>query len=205
MGRFHVKKQDTVIDMTPMSDVMVLLLTFFMLTATFTKEEPVKVNVPGSVSEIKIPENNLLTIFINPEGKVFMNMDNPNGQKAMAEKLIEQKKLSLTDAQLKAFSEVPTFGTPFNTIAGWVDTEASKRNSLLLESPEAGIPCDSLNNELKDWVTAAREANGENMRIAIKADKSTPYSTIKNVMNSLRDIHESRYNLITTLKGGEDK
>ena len=134
-----------------------------------------------------------------------MNMDNPNGQKAMAEKLIEQKKLSLTDAQLKAFSEVPTFGTPFNTIAGWVDTEASKRNSLLLESPEAGIPCDSLNNELKDWVTAAREANGENMRIAIKADKSTPYSTIKNVMNSLREIHESRYNLITTLKGGEDK
>ena len=82
MGRFHVKKQDTFIDMTPMSDVMVLLLTFFMLTATFTKEEPVKVNVPGSVSEIKIPENNLLTIFINPEGKVFMNMDNPNGQKA---------------------------------------------------------------------------------------------------------------------------
>ena len=45
MGRFHVKKQDTFIDMTPMSDVMVLLLTFFMLTATFTKEEPVKVNV----------------------------------------------------------------------------------------------------------------------------------------------------------------
>ena len=195
MGRFHVKKQDTFIDMTPMSDVMVLLLTFFMLTATFTKEEPVKVNVPGSVSEIKIPEKNLLTIFISPEGKVFMNMDNPNGQKAM----------SLSDSQLKTFSEVPTFGTPFNTIAGWVDTEASKRNKLLTESAEAGIPCDSLNNELKDWVTAAREANGENMRIAIKADKSTPYSTIKNVMNSLRDIHESRYNLITTLKGGEDK
>ena len=33
MGRFKVKKQDTFIDMTPMSDVMVLLLTFFMLTA----------------------------------------------------------------------------------------------------------------------------------------------------------------------------
>ena len=40
MGRFKIKKQDTFIDMTPMSDVMVLLLTFFMLTATFVKEEP---------------------------------------------------------------------------------------------------------------------------------------------------------------------
>lgn len=43
MGRFKVKKQDTFIDMTPMSDVMVLLLTFFMLTATFVKDEPIKV------------------------------------------------------------------------------------------------------------------------------------------------------------------
>ena len=42
--------------MTPMSDVMVLLLTFFMLTATFVKEEPIQVQTPGSVSEIKIPE-----------------------------------------------------------------------------------------------------------------------------------------------------
>ena len=55
MGRFKIKKQDTFIDMTPMSDVMVLLLTFFMLTATFVKDEPVKVNTPGSVSEIKFP------------------------------------------------------------------------------------------------------------------------------------------------------
>ena len=58
--------------MTPMSDVMVLLLTFFMLTATFVKEEPIKVNTPGSVSEIKIPANNLLTIFVEKSGKVFL-------------------------------------------------------------------------------------------------------------------------------------
>ncbi len=201
MGRFHVKKQDTFIDMTPMSDVMVLLLTFFMLTATFTKEEPVKVNVPGSVSEIKIPEKNLLTIFVSPQGKIFMNMDNPNAQQAMAQQLIDNKKLSLSAAQLKVFAEVPTFGTPLNTIGSWVDMESSKRNEILTKDPSAGIPCDSVNDELKEWVTAARNANGENMRIAIKADKSTPYGTIKEVMNSLRKIDESRYNLITTLKG----
>ena len=38
MGRFKVKKQDTFIDMTPMSDVMVLLLTFFFLNDTYVKE-----------------------------------------------------------------------------------------------------------------------------------------------------------------------
>ena len=53
--------------MTPMSDVMVLLLTFFMLTATFVKQEPVKVVTPGSVSEIKIPDSNLLTVFVEKD------------------------------------------------------------------------------------------------------------------------------------------
>lgn len=203
MGRFTIKKRDTFIDMTPMSDVMVLLLTFFMLTATFTKEEPVAVNVPGSVSEIKIPESNLMTIFVSPAGKVFMVMDNPTRQKDMAMELIDADMLDLNAKELEAFANVPTFGTPMNTIKSWVNMEGAKRNEILTKSPDAGIPCDSVNDELKEWVKAARKACGENMRIAIKADKTTPYKTIKNVMNSLRSIDESRYNLITTLKSGE--
>ena len=171
MGRFHVKKQDTFIDMTPMSDVMVLLLTFFMLTATFTKEEPVKVNVPRMVSDIKIPVRTTSSRFMfRPQGKVFMNMDNPTAQKAMAQNLVDNKKLELNSAQLKQFSEVPMFGTPLNTIKSWLES-GDKRNDILQKDPNAGIPCDSTHNELKDWVTAARQANGEKMGIAIKADE----------------------------------
>jgi biopolymer transport protein ExbD len=43
------------------------------------------------------------------------------------------------------------------------------------------------------------------LRIAIKADASTPYAVIKNVMNSLQDLRENRYNLITSLKTTSDK
>ena len=43
MGRAQIKKKSTFIDMTAMSDVTVLLLTFFMLTSTFVKKEPVQV------------------------------------------------------------------------------------------------------------------------------------------------------------------
>ena len=63
MGKVKIKKQSVWIDMTPMSDVMVLLLTFFMLTSTFVKNEAVKVVTPGSVSEIKVPENDVLIRF----------------------------------------------------------------------------------------------------------------------------------------------
>ena len=202
MGRFKVKKQDTFIDMTPMSDVMVLLLTFFMLTATFVKEEPIKVNTPGSISEIKIPANNLLTIFVEQNGKVFMTMDSPEGLRKLANQMKENDKLDLDAKEVEIFAQAPTFGTPINTMHGWLASDV--KNELLTKSKEAGIPCDSVNNELKIWVSSAREACGEGMRIAIKADKATSYAVIKRVMHSLREIDENRYNLITSLKGVED-
>ena len=64
---------------------------------------------------------------------------------------------------------------------------------------DMGIPCDSTDNQFKAWVRSARASNAD-LRIAIKADQNTPYSVIKNVMNSLQDLRENRYNLITSLK-----
>jgi biopolymer transport protein ExbD len=202
MGRFKIKKQDTFIDMTPMSDVMVLLLTFFMLTATFVKEEPVKVNTPGSVSEIKIPTTNLLTIFVEKDGKIFMSLDSPAGMMKMAEQVnTDQKAEIITDT--KTFSQVPMFGTPLDQVNSWMKLD--DRNAYLAKNPAAGIPCDSVVDELKVWVNAASDAIGEDkLRIAIKADKTTPYKVIKNVMNSLREIDKNRYNLITSLAGAEN-
>lgn len=187
--------------MTPMSDVMVLLLTFFMLTATFVKEEPVKVNTPGSVSEVKIPTTNLLIIFVEKNGKIFLNLDSPVGMTKMAEQVNTDQKAEVI-RDIKGFSQVPMFGTPLDQVNSWMALE--DRNSYLAKNPAAGIPCDSVTDELKVWVNAASEAIGEEkLRIAIKADKSTPYKVIKNVMNSLRDIDKNRYNLITSLAGAD--
>ena len=75
MAKVKVKKKSTLIDMTAMSDVTVLLLTFFMLTSTFVQKEPVQVSTPSSVSEIKIPEINVLQVLIEPSGKIFISLD----------------------------------------------------------------------------------------------------------------------------------
>lgn len=191
--------------MTPMSDVMVLLLTFFMLTATFVKEEPIQVQTPGSVSEIKIPEKNLLTIFVNPQGQVFMNLDSEPNMATLLDQMEERNALSgLSPEQKKAFTMCPTFGHPLNLIKSWLSPENDGKRNELLHQASAGIPCDSTNDELKIWVQAARDGLGENMRIAIKADQTTTYAVIKKVMDSLRSIHENRYNLITTLKGADE-
>lgn len=203
MGRFKVKKQDTFIDMTPMSDVMVLLLTFFMLTATFVKEEPIKVNTPGSVSEIKIPTSNLMTIFIEKNGKVFMTMDSPESLRTLAMAMKDAGALDLNASEIKAFGDAPTFGMPLNLMKSWLKTE--NMNEILNTDKNAGIPCDSVNNELKTWVSVAGDQFGESMKIAIKADKSTSYSVVKKVMDTLRDIDQNRYYLLTSLKEGKNE
>ena len=202
MGRFKITKQDTFIDMTPMSDVMVLLLTFFMLTATFVKEEPVKVNAPGSVSEVKIPTSKLLTTFVEKNGKVFLNLDTPGAMRRVAQQVNQDQNAEVI-SDINEFAQVPMFGTPLDQVNAWLRLD--DRNGYLAKNPNAGVPCDSVNDELKVWVRAAVEALGEDsIRIAIKADKTTPYKNVKYVINSLRSEHQNRYNLITSLSGAED-
>lgn len=64
MGKIKVKRKSTLIDMTAMSDVTVLLLTFFMLTSTFLQKEPTQVVTPPSVSEDLVPESNLVQVLV---------------------------------------------------------------------------------------------------------------------------------------------
>ena len=191
MGRAKIKKKDTFIDMTAMSDVTVLLLTFFMLTSTFVKKEPVQVTTPASVSEIKIPETDVLQILVDQEGKIFMSLDKQQDMQAVLESMGEEYGIKFTPEQAKRFTVASTFGVPIRSMQKFLDLPEDQRDKILKNE---GIPC-----EFKSWVRNARAANAD-LRIAIKADASTPYSVIKNVMNSLQDLRENRYNLITSLK-----
>ena len=177
-----------------------MLLTFFMLTSTFVKKEPVQVQTPGSVSEIKIPETNVLQILIEPSGKIFMSLDKQQDMQAVLESMGQEYGITFTPEQIKRFVVSPTFGVPIGSMSQFLNLPEDQRDKILQNQ---GIPCDSTDNQFKSWVRNARAANRD-LRIAIKADASTPYSVIKNVMNSLQDLKENRYNLITSLKKVED-
>lgn len=200
MGRAKIKKKDTFIDMTAMSDVTVLLLTFFMLTSTFVRKEPVPVTTPASVSEIKIPETNVLQILIDPAGKIFMSLDKQQDMLTVLAGMGEEYGVKFTREQEKRFKLSPTFGVPIRSMQKFLDFPEDKRDEILKNE---GIPCDSTDNQFKSWVRNARIANAD-LKIAIKADATTPYLVIKNVMNSLQDLRENRYNLITSLKTTEE-
>ena len=205
MGKIKIKKADVWIDMTPMSDVMVLLLTFFMLTSTFVKNEAVKVNAPGSVSEIKVPETEVLQIIVDKDGKIFIGLDKPGYMQEMLEGFKSKfSGLSLSAMQEKNFVGLASFGMPMNKMSDVLKHEAGDVNNL---PKEMGIPTDSINggmSEFQCWVDAARNSSfGDKMKVAIKADAATPYKVVKKMMSELQDMSENRYYLITTLKKEE--
>lgn len=207
MGKVKIKKKSVWIDMTPMSDVMVLLLTFFMLTATFTKNEAVKVNTPGSVSEIKIPEKNALSILIDKQGKVFLGMDRPSSQQALVQAVTGEYGVSLSADELKVAEGTTNIGVPMDKLQEMLHMGIQEPGKVNEFQAEKGLPTDSVDgkqSQFQDWVMAARDNFGEDMKITLKADCDTPYKVVKKVMSEMQDISEDRYYLVTTLKTGEE-
>ncbi|MBR3452804.1 MAG: biopolymer transporter ExbD [Muribaculaceae bacterium] len=230
MGKVKIKKKETRIDMTAMSDVTVLLLTFFMLTSTFLQKEPVTVITPPSVSEEKVPDANLLSILVSPEGKVFLEVTGSKDSTMKSETVradllknmvAEYKKthpsanLAFTNKELETFSKLNAFGVPITKMKEWLNLETDVRDKALEEGP--GIPInmneDPNNpNEFQMWIRAAynsmnpelQEAMVKGRGIAIKADQTTPYSVVNVVMDNLQTMKMNKFTLMTALKTEEE-
>ncbi|HET9054437.1 MAG TPA: biopolymer transporter ExbD [Cyclobacteriaceae bacterium] len=187
------------IDMTPMVDLAFLLVTFFMLTATAIPDEPVAVDTPSSVSIIQIPENDVITITIDREQRVFFNVDGQFTRAALLDKISERYNITFTPEEKRAFVLMSSVGVPIGSLKQFLSYEPDQRKAV----PQPGIPTDSLNNELADWILQARLSNPK-VRIAIKGDNDADYKTVKQVVNTLMDRKVNRFNLVTNMEKGPD-
>ncbi len=73
-GKKRAKKQSTRVDMTPMVDLAFLLLTFFVLTSTFSKPKSMELvlPVPPKDPEEKLPPvKNGVTFLLTKDDKIF--------------------------------------------------------------------------------------------------------------------------------------
>ena len=196
-----VKKENIFIDMTAMSDVTVLLLTFFMLTSTFLPQEPVTgLNAPASVKDIKVPDYNVMNILIDLQGKVFLSFDRPDVRRDVLAKMSEEYGISFNDNQKRAFVDQGYIGVPIGNLPALLDLPTTDRDAVMRGY---GIPVDSVNNQMVRWIQHAREIDSD-MKITLKADQSTPYPLVEKVMKDLVKIKANRYSLITVLRGAPE-
>ncbi|MGC8595062.1 MAG: ExbD/TolR family protein [Candidatus Kryptoniota bacterium] len=81
-GKLHKKKRIAVrVDMTPMVDVMFLLLTFYMLTTAFSLPQTMEINLPPGDSKVEVAASNLMTLRVIPDGTIYWNIGTDLPQK----------------------------------------------------------------------------------------------------------------------------
>jgi biopolymer transport protein ExbD len=65
------KQEEAAIDMTPMLDVVFIMLIFFIVTTSFVKESGIQIKEPTAATAQQKPKANIF-IGINEQGEVFM-------------------------------------------------------------------------------------------------------------------------------------
>ena len=221
MPKIKVAKSAPSLDMTPMVDLAFLLVTFFMLTASFRLAEPVVVDPPASHSDKLLPENTIM-VTVDNNGRAFFGLSNAEAKVKTLLKMGDKYKIKFTEDQIKKFGGLSSFGVDINDLPRYINSAEADR---LKFQPQKGVPNDSLKNpQLRDWILySAQEANaifirerdkakdlgkdfkGEKPRYAIKADGDAKYVSVKEIIKTFTDMKIYRFNLITSLEGGGSK
>lgn len=194
-----MKKKAGSTDMTAMCDVAFLLLSFFVMTATAKVPEALPVDTPSSTVQTKLPEADLATITIG-QGKVFFDLKGREVRKKTLELMGQKYGIAFSESDGEQFALMKGFGVPIGSLKQIIDMKSADRS----KANQPGIPKDSLDNQLKEWIYNARIANIEvsdkELQIAIKGDAKEEYGTIKRIMDILQDQKINNFNLVTGLR-----
>lgn len=197
-----MKKKSTSTDMTAMCDVAFLLLTFFILTATAKVPEVMPVDTPASTVQTKLPEKDLATLTVG-NGKVFFDVKGKDVRIRTLELMGNKYGVQFSEEDQNKFAIMESFGVPVQNLKQILDMNPADRKNV----QQPGIPKDSLDNQLADWVQNARIANIElhdkELELAIKGDAKEEYPVIKKVMDILQDQKVNSFSLVTGLRGKE--
>ena len=156
MPKVQVKKHSVSLDMTAMCDVAFLLLTFFMLTAKMRPQEPVQVTTPTSIAKAKPADKDIITITVDSKGKIYWGTDNQTVRTETLAAMGQKHNIAFTNAEAEIFKLTESFGAPIGALKQLLNTDPQERNK---PGFQPGMPCDSANNELFEWVYEARRRN----------------------------------------------
>jgi len=201
MPKIKLPTKSPHIDMTPMVDLFSVVLIFLMLTTTMRQPEPANVDTPFSISETPLPDFNTMTFLLSTDGKVFMNFDNGPDTllKYRPKILVEMGKhygIEFTEVEQRNFErQKSSMGVPILQMKEFLNAKDNNTRTSL----QTGIPIDSADNQLANWILYARKVN-QNIKATIKGDSDTGFEVVEKVLDILQEKNVSRFNLITSLE-----
>ena len=109
-----------------------------------------------------------------------------------------------TEDENKRFSLMESFGVPMANLKQLIHMKGDERNK---PGVQPGIPTDSTDNQLNEWVLQARyatkEVNNKEMRVSIKGDAKEEYPTVKKIIDILQKQNVNKFSLITSMEGAD--
>jgi biopolymer transport protein ExbD len=199
MPSVKIPRKSTDFDMTPFVDVAFLILSFFMLATKFKPPEKVTVTTPKSVSADKLKEQDGLIVSFDSAGRVFLRLtvlkeQNQDLYTEIISSVNAAKSLGLTESDKLRFKKEPLIGVPFASLKAYLGGSTV---------PDTGIPVDSTNNELAQWVASANDVfrSHADRKLApnylIKGDNNSAYPAFKGVIDAFRQNQVFRFQLVT--------
>ncbi len=198
-GKKRAKKQSTRIDMTPMVDLAFLLLTFFVLTSTFSKPKSMELTFPVPPDDNVKVENevkNGITFLLTKDDRIFYYegqfRDKPEGDKPAT----ELQELSFSQESLHKYMLEKN---------KWIQDEIKKLHEKLEKNEIA-------DTTYKRLVKTIKVDKDRAYTYLIKTDDKATYKNVIDIIDELNinlvgkyvitDIMKSELDLINAKLGG---
>lgn len=200
MPKVKIPRKSTNVDMTAMCDVAFLLLTFFILATKQKPPEVLSVSPPSSVSTKAAPDKSIL-ITMTAEGKVFLTLGDDTKKNDIIDDFNTLKGLQLSPAELSKLKRAEFIGLPANKLKS-----AMNSNEVLSPEKMDGIPVDSSNNELADWMRSVTNAyKGMDQKelekmLLVKGDNNALYPVFKQVKKAFKKNEIYKFRIVTNSK-----
>ena len=197
MPKVKIPRKSTAVDMTAMCDVAFLLLSFFILATKQKPPEVLAVQTPSSVSSKAVPDKSIM-ITLTKDGRTFLMLGDDTKKAAILENVNTTKGLGLSASELETWGKQQFIGQPFNQIKG-----ALGSGRPLDPAKMPGIPTDSTNNELSDWVRSVTNvyAGGDMSALQdmllVKGDNDALYPAFKNVKDAFKKNEIYKFRIVT--------
>jgi biopolymer transport protein ExbD len=210
------------IDMTPMVDLAFLLVTFFMLSANFRTNEPVEVSTPSSISDKEVPLKSLVMVTVDKEGYIYFNCTGEKTRELLLDQMSAKYKVPFSKEQKEEFVAISSFGCDIRQLPAYLDLSGDERKKY-----KGGIPADSTNNQLRDWIYYANLSSlktGEELYIeaqdkttdkldvnefkpkfVLKVDGKAAYAYAKRVIEVFRELNLNNLHFVTSLEENPNK
>ena len=197
MPKVKIPRKSTMVDMTAMCDVAFLLLTFFILATKQKPPEVLSVTPPGSISSKAAPDKSIMTTF-TADGKVFLMLGDDTKKGEIIDNLNATRNLGLSGPELTKLKRMEFIGLPFNLLKG-----ALAQPQEISPDKMPGIPVDSTNNELADWLRSVTNvyAGGDQRQLEqillVKGDGNAQYPVFKNIKNAFKKNELYKFRIVT--------